>query len=55
MHVVFVVWVSEEDLDVVVQPGVSYEDLNRHLRDLSSSSSSSASSPHTLFFPVDPG
>ncbi|PLW23101.1 hypothetical protein PCASD_10543 [Puccinia coronata f. sp. avenae] len=46
---------SHGGLGLVVQPGVSYEDLNRHLRDLSSSSSSSASSPHTLFFPVDPG
>ncbi|PLW55023.1 hypothetical protein PCANC_02484 [Puccinia coronata f. sp. avenae] len=54
-HMNKILAVHEEDLDVVVQPGVSYEDLNRHLRDLSSSSSSSASSPHTLFFPVDPG
>ncbi|KNZ58867.1 hypothetical protein VP01_1844g2 [Puccinia sorghi] len=37
----------ESDLDVVVQPGVSYEDLNYHLK--------RSASPHKLFFPVDPG
>ncbi|KAH8916649.1 hypothetical protein BT69DRAFT_1313989 [Atractiella rhizophila] len=35
--------VHEGDLDVVVQPGVGYEDLNEHLK------------AYKLLFPVDPG
>jgi D-lactate dehydrogenase (cytochrome) len=31
------------DLDATVQPGISWQELNRHL------------APHRLFFPVDPG
>jgi len=42
-----IIAVHESDLDVVVQPGVSYEDLNNHLK--------RSPSPHKLFFPVDPG
>ena len=38
-----VVKVNAEDLDVVVEPGVTREDLNAHLRD------------RGLFFPIDPG
>ncbi|KAH8551711.1 FAD linked oxidase [Umbelopsis sp. PMI_123] len=33
----------EEDMDIVVQPGVGWEDLNAYLK------------PHGMFFPLDPG
>ncbi|KAH9460932.1 hypothetical protein Pst134EA_017242 [Puccinia striiformis f. sp. tritici] len=45
-----IIEIHESDLDVVVQPGISYETLNEQLK-----SSSSSSSSHKLFFPVDPG
>jgi D-lactate dehydrogenase (cytochrome) len=35
--------VHEDDLDVVVQPGMTYAELNQYLK------------PHGLFFPLDPG
>lgn len=35
--------VHKEDMDVVVQPGLGWQDLNRHLE------------PQGLFFPPDPG
>lgn len=37
----------ESDMDVVVQPGISYDQLNAELQKTASS--------HPLFFPVDPG
>lgn len=39
-----IISIHESDLDVVVQPGVSYEDLNRELQ--------RSSSHHKLFFPL---
>ncbi|KAA1112208.1 hypothetical protein PGTUg99_013411 [Puccinia graminis f. sp. tritici] len=42
-----IISIHESDLDVVVQPGISYENLNDQLK--------RTASPHKLFFPVDPG
>ncbi|OAV98535.1 hypothetical protein PTTG_25581 [Puccinia triticina 1-1 BBBD Race 1] len=42
-----IIELHESDLDVVVQPGISYENLNDQLK--------RSPSPHKLFFPVDPG
>lgn len=38
-----VIELHEDDLDVVVQPGMTYAELNQYLK------------PHGLFFPLDPG
>ena len=38
-----IVCVREGDMDVTVQPGIKWEDLNTALK------------PHGLFFPMDPG
>lgn len=40
-----IVRVDEDDMDVVVQPGVCWSDLNRELERMGSG----------LFFPIDPG
>ncbi|RUS34686.1 hypothetical protein BC938DRAFT_479178 [Jimgerdemannia flammicorona] len=42
-HMDHIVALHGEDMDVVVQPGVQWEDLNQYLK------------PHGLFFPLDPG
>jgi D-lactate dehydrogenase (cytochrome) len=42
-HMNSIISVHEDDLDVVVQPGVGYEELNEHL------------AKDNLFFPPDPG
>ena len=42
-HFDSVLAVHQADLDVIVQPGVTREGLNQHLRD------------SDLFFPIDPG
>ncbi|KAI7900657.1 uncharacterized protein BX663DRAFT_517139 [Cokeromyces recurvatus] len=42
-HMDHVVEFHPEDMDIVVQPGVQWEDLNTYLK------------PHGLFFPMDPG
>ncbi|KAI9311767.1 hypothetical protein BX666DRAFT_1867334 [Dichotomocladium elegans] len=42
-HMDKVVAFHPDDLDIVVQPGVQWEDLNAQLK------------PHNLFFPMDPG
>jgi D-lactate dehydrogenase (cytochrome) len=42
-HMKRVIAVHPEDLDCVVEPGITYDELNEHLR------------PMGLFFPVDPG
>jgi D-lactate dehydrogenase (cytochrome) len=38
-----VVRLNVDDMDVVVEPGISYGELNEYLK------------PYNLFFPVDPG
>ncbi|CAM0134766.1 D-lactate ferricytochrome c oxidoreductase [Umbelopsis sp. WA50703] len=42
-HMDGIVAFHEEDMDIVVQPGVGWETLNAYLK------------PHGLFFPLDPG
>jgi D-lactate dehydrogenase (cytochrome) len=38
-----VIKLNVDDMDVIVEPGISYGELNEYLK------------PYNLFFPVDPG
>lgn len=40
-----IVQFNKEDMDIVVQPSIGWQDLNRQLEQLDSG----------LFFPIDPG